>query len=361
MASNNNAKPVDTQKPESGQPQLQTVLSNRVSEATPGLLIAFMMAAAANYVSTTLGGPVMLYALLFGMSLNFLFEDQKCQPGIMLASSSILRIGVSLLGLQITWMEVASLGISTILLVIAGVALTIVSGVGIAKLLKLGTNYSFLSAGAVAICGASAALAISSVLPAGDKDSAESKDLENSTILAVVGVTALSTLAMVLYPLVIESFDMDYATAGIFLGATIHDVAQVIGAGYMISDETGQIAAIVKLLRVACLVPVVMIIGLMFRAKRTAGATSETKSLPIIPLFLVGFIACVAVNSMAIVPDTLHEFFAGTSSWFLVAAVSALGIKTSPRKFFTIGYGPILALVAQTLVLALFILAVLTW
>ncbi|MBV1901377.1 MAG: putative sulfate exporter family transporter, partial [Kordiimonadaceae bacterium] len=328
-----------------------------VSALVPGLIITFMMAAAAHFVSSKLGGPVMLYALLFGMSLNFLSEDEKCLPGIMLASSSVLRIGVALLGLQITWAEVASLGFSTILLVVSAVALTLIVGVGIARLLKLNMAYSFLSAGAVAICGASAALAISSVMPVGNNDKAKEKELENNTILAVVGVTALSTLAMVLYPLVIETLHMDHATAGIFLGATIHDVAQVIGAGYMISDETGQIAAIVKLLRVACLVPAVMIIGLLFRKQR-AGNENSSKRIPLVPLFLVGFIVCVALNSAAIIPAGVNSLFADTSRWFLIAAVAALGMKTAPKKFFSIGYSPILALVLQTIFLAVFILGI---
>lgn len=342
-----------------------TAPSNRVSSQSiadtvrnnlPGAMIAFIIAAAAHYISSRLGGPVMLYALLFGISLNFLSADEKCMPGICLASTSILRIGVALLGLQITWMEVASLGISTIILVISGVALTITIGVAIGRLLKLERSLSFLTAGAVAICGASAALAISSVLPS---DNGNKKSLENNTLITVVGVTALSTMVMVLYPVIIEALGLDNKTAGIFLGATIHDVAQVIGAGYMVSQETGEVAAIVKLLRVACLVPVVMTIGFIFRKSATANGGNTTKT-PIVPLFLVGFIVCVAIHSMALLPSGVEEFLADTSRWFLITAVAALGMKTSLEKFFSLGLSPVLALVAQTVFLATFVLAALT-
>lgn len=322
----------------------------------PGTTVALIIAAAAHYISSRLGGPVMLYALLFGISLNFLSADEKCLPGIALASTTILRIGVALLGLQITWMEVASLGFSTIILVVSGVVLTITVGVGIGRFLKLERSFAFLSAGAVAICGASAALAISSVLPS---DNSDKKGLENNTLITVVGVTALSTMAMVAYPVIIEVLGLDNTTAGIFLGATIHDVAQVIGAGYMVSEETGEVAAIVKLLRVACLVPAVMTIGLIFR-KQASSSGDKMPQAPIVPLFLIGFVVCVAMNSMAIVPSGVVEFLADTSRWFLITAVAALGMKTSLEKFFSLGLSPVLALVAQTVFLATFVLAALT-
>ncbi len=296
----------------------------------------------------------MLYALLFGMALNFLSDSDRCQPGIRLSSKTILRLGVALLGLQITWLDVAALGLSTIELVIAAVTLTIIGGVFLGRLLKLDKSYSVLSAGAVAICGASAALAISSVLPV---DKEDSEKLESQTLLVVVGVTALSTIAMVLYPVLINAIGLDDKTAGVFLGATIHDVAQVIGAGYMISDETGQVAAVVKLLRVACLVPVVMIIGLIFRSELDARRGS--KRPPVIPFFLFGFLAFVGLASIEVLPESMAIFLSDVSRWFLIAAVAALGMKTSLKKLFTIGYAPVLALALQTCLLAVFVLAVL--
>lgn len=339
---------------------LQRVAVTKIfPEYLPGVLIAFLIAASAQYISHSMGGPVMLYALLFGISLGFLSEDEKCQPGVLFASRNLLRVGVALLGVQITWMEVASLGWSTILLAVSAVTFTILIGVLIARLLKLDMTYSFLSAGAVAICGASAALALSSVLP--DDKEGPPKDhtsLENNTLLVVVGVTALSTIAMVIYPVVIETLNLDHRTAGIFLGASIHDVAQVIGAGYMISPETGDIAAIVKLLRVACLVPAVMIVGFVFRRQKRAemGLIPNT---PLLPLFLVGFVAFVAINSFGLIPEKVTGFLSAVSRWFLITAIAALGMKTSFKKFFALGYRPVLALVAQTVFLAVFILVTL--
>lgn len=326
------------------------------AEYGPGVMVSFMIAASAHYISTRLGGPVMLYALLFGMALNFLSDSEKCMPGITFASKTVLRLGVALLGLQITWMEVVSLGWSTTLLVIAGVLVTIVGGFLIARLLELDKNFSLLSAGAVAICGASAALAIASVLPEDKKDA---QKLERNTLLTVVGVTALSTVAMIAYPVIIGTIGLDDVTAGVFLGATIHDVAQVIGAGYMISDETGEVAAIVKLLRVACLVPVVAIIGFLFRKGYQETSSSVGARPPIVPLFLVGFIVCIAIGSFGLLPEAVMDTLTGASRWFLIAAVAALGMKTSLGKLLTVGYAPVLALVAQTCLLAVFVLFIL--
>src|SRR6185312_7645057 len=121
----------------------------------------------------------------------------------------------------------------------------------------LSSVFGVLSGGAVAICGASAALAIASVLPRSDTR-------ERDTILAVVSVTALSTIAMILYPVFAISIGLDHRHAGVFIGGTIHDVAQVVGAGYTISNETGDIATYVKLLRVAMLLPAAFTISFLY-------------------------------------------------------------------------------------------------
>ncbi len=233
----------------------------------------------------------MLYALLFGMAFNFLCEDERFARGIRIASRYVLRVGVALLGLRITTGEVMDLGWEALAIIVAGVVATILIGTLIGRIGGLKSDQSILSAGAVAICGASAALAIASVLPT-------HKDHERNTILTVAGVTALSTVAMVIYPVFVTYLHYDDAAAGLFLGATIHDVAQVVGAGYIISDQTGEISTLVKLIRVACLVPVVLAVSLIMHRRRLPDAGSE----PLLPWFLVVFVALVIVNSLGWVP-----------------------------------------------------------
>ena len=205
-----------------------TDLRDTIRAAMPGLLLSATIALAVRFISDHLGGPAMLYALLFGMAFNFLTEDERFAAGIYFASRHVLRIGVALLGLRITTGDVMDLGWPVVGLIVVSVTATILIGGMIGRLFGLRGDQSVLSAGAVAICGASAALAIASVLPT-------HKDHERNTILTVAGVTALSTIAMVAYPVFVTWIGYDNVTAGVFLGATIHDVAQVVGAGYIIS------------------------------------------------------------------------------------------------------------------------------
>ncbi len=287
----------------------------------------------------------MLYALLIGMAFNFLADDARFATGIRFASRNILRFGVALLGIRITVGDVVDLGWPVTALVAAGVGTTILFGWLIGRACGLKNDHSILSAGAVAICGASAALAISSVLP-------EHKDRERNTILTVASVTALSTVAMVLYPVFVSYLHFSNSTAGVFLGATIHDVAQVVGAGYIISDETGEISTLVKLMRVALLVPVVIAISLVVRKRQTDGNKRE----PLLPWFLVAFVALVIVNSAGWVPADAHAVLTPVSGWCLLTAVAALGVKTSLKALVDVGPGPVAAMVLQTLFLAAFAL-----
>ncbi|MCP4334187.1 MAG: putative sulfate exporter family transporter [Gammaproteobacteria bacterium] len=313
--------------------------------ALPGLLLSATIALAVRFVSDRLGGPAMLYALLFGMAFNFLNEDERFASGIRVASRNILRIGVALLGLRITTGEVMELGWPVVALIVASVAATVLIGGLIGRAFGLKSGQSILSAGAVAICGASAALAISSVLPS-------HKDHERNTILTVAGVTVLSTVAMVFYPVFVTYLQYDNATAGIFLGATIHDVAQVVGAGYIISDQSGEISTLVKLIRVACLVPVVITISLLMRH----GRTPESGNWPLLPAFLVAFVVLVAVNSSGWVPPQAHAMLTPVSSWCLLTAVAALGVKTSLKALADVGPAPVGVMLIQTVFLAVFVI-----
>jgi uncharacterized integral membrane protein (TIGR00698 family) len=237
------------------------------------------------------------------------------------------------------------LGWPVVALVVVSVIATILIGGLIGRAFGLKGDQSVLSAGAVAICGASAALAIASVLPS-------HKDHERNTIMTVAGVTALSTVAMVVYPVFTTYLQYDNATAGVFLGATIHDVAQVVGAGYIISDETGEISTLVKLIRVACLVPVVVVISLITHRSRSESPDKR----PLLPWFLVAFVVLVIVNSLGWVPSDAHSVLTPVSSWCLLTAVAALGVKTSLKALADVGPAPIGVMVLQTLLLAAFVI-----
>ncbi|MEM9388023.1 MAG: putative sulfate exporter family transporter [Pseudomonadota bacterium] len=313
----------------------------------PGLSLAVVIGLAASYLAEHYGGPAMLFALLLGIAFNYLSDDRSVSPGVVFASRGLLRIAVVLLGARLTLGEVQDLGSGVVLLVLAGVVVGLLGGMAIARALGLTRPHAVLSAGAVSICGASAALAIASVLP-------QDGDAERNTTITVVGVTTLSTIAMTLYPIVAGLFGLPDRAAGIFLGATIHDVAQVIGAGYIISDLAGETAAVVKLLRVACLMPVVLAISLVMRA---SAAAVPGKRPPLLPWFVIGFVVLMLVNSANLLPPSLVAVLGSLSQMALVIAVAALGVRTSLAQFTGVGVRPLLAMVAQTLLLAVFVLA----
>jgi uncharacterized integral membrane protein (TIGR00698 family) len=267
-----------------------------------------------------------------------------------MASTTVLRTGVALLGLRITIAQVEALGWHTILLVVGTVALTLAAGIAVAKALGLGAALGTLTGGAVAICGASAALAIASILP-------KHKNAERDASFTVIGVTTLSTLAMIVYPIVVASLGLDHRGAGVFLGGTIHDVAQVVGAGYTLSQETGDTATIVKLLRVAMLLPVCLVIGLALHVR---GATAA-HAAPVLPWFAVAFAALVVVTSLGWIPASAIEAGSIISRWCLVTAIAAIGMKTSLKALVDMGLKPVMLVVAETVFLAVLVLVVLAW
>jgi uncharacterized integral membrane protein (TIGR00698 family) len=322
----------------------------KLRAAGPGLAVALVVGIAATFLSIRYGASAMLFALLLGMALNFLAEEGRCLPGIQLASTTVLRTGVALLGLRITIAQVAALGWTTIVLVMATVALTIVGGILAARALGLGSAFGTLTGGAVAICGASAALAIASVLP-------KHANAERDASFTVIGVTALSTLAMIVYPVLVAATGLDHRQAGVFLGATIHDVAQVVGAGYSVSQETGDAATIVKLLRVAMLLPACVAIGLALHVR---GRTS-THAAPILPWFGVAFAVLVAISSTGVIPKGVIGAGSQVSQWCLVTAISAIGMKTSLRSLVDMGLRPVMLMAGETVFLAAMVAGVLAW
>lgn len=315
----------------------------------PGTVASACVALAASYLSEHYGGPALLLALLLGFAFNYLAELPKTSSGVEFSARTILRVGVALLGARITFAELDALGLETVLIVVSVVAMAIVAGYWIGRALRLPAKLAVLSAGSVAICGASAALAIASVLPGG-------KRLEQSTIVTVTAVTSTSTVAMLLYPMIVTVASLDHQSAGVFIGSTVHDVAQVTGAAYMISVETGDMATIVKLLRVACLLPAAMVIGLVFRSKQLS--LSESASL--VPWFLLVFVALVVVGSLGFISDALRSAMSGVSQACLLVAVAALGMRTSIGQLVSIGPSVLLAILLQSILLAGTVLLILT-
>ena len=311
----------------------------------PGVLVCLVIALAATFISGHYGGPQLLYALLIGLAFHFVNSHSNVALGINFCGRTVLRVGVALLGARITFAQVAQLGAATGVLVVAGLLLTIVLGLAPARWLGCSRDQGVLTGSAVAICGASAALAVSSVLP-------QTRENERFTLLAVVGVTVLSTVSMVIYPFALNALGFTAGQAGIVLGGSIHDVAQVVAAGMMLGPQAGDTATLVKLFRVMLLMPVVLVIALLYRQAPTP-KTAEAK-VPLVPGFLLGFVALVVLASLGSITPDMAQAAGDASRWMLVTAIAAAGVKTSFEDLLKLGWRPVVMLLGETVFLAAF-------
>lgn len=317
----------------------------------PGVIICLTIACAATFLSNNYNAPVMIYALLIGMAFNFLADQHRSSIGIEFSSKKLLRIGIALLGLRITIDDVTSLGIFPIIVVTSGVLFTIFFGVIAARIMGLPSRLGVMTGGSVAICGASAALAIASVMP-------NDEETKKATIFTVISVTTLSTLAMVLYPIFGSFLEFNAQQNGLFLGGTIHDVAQVVGAGYSVSDEVGELSTFIKLFRVAMLIPVVVFLATFVYRRNSYNDNSTVSGRQnIFPYFLLGFIFFVLIGSFDLVPVAMNTFLSTVSTWLLVIAIAALGVKTSLTEISSVGWRPLALIIICTLFIAVYIIS----
>lgn len=338
---------------------------SRVKTCFPGVVVAGLVAMAAQFVAEHSQAPAMLMALLMGMAINFLGEETSAaRPGLDFSAKGILKLGIVLLGVRISSGLVLDLGWQTLVVLMCALCLTIGFGLVVGRWLGQTARFSVLTAGAVSICGASAALAISSVLPRDDQS-------EKRLFLTVVGVTALSTVAMILYPALLAQFGVSDSLSGKVLGATIHDVAQVIGAGYSVSDPAGDTAALVKLVRVTLLAPTVVLIALWFRLAHSRDgavgdqtskpapmvappgtATTRSAAPPVVPVFVLGFVAIAVLNSVGLVPAFVRDPLSMISKSCLLIAIAGVGVRTNLRELTSVGYAPIVLMVLETAFIA---------
>lgn len=323
------------------------MMTSRIQALIPGILVTVCVAVTAQFLSQHYATPAMLLALLLGIAVGFLSEEGKAVPGIAFSGKTLLRLGVALLGARISAMMMVDLGWELIGLVISGVVLTILFGLSIARLFGQRWQFALLTAGSVAICGASAAMAISAILPKTEKS-------EEHLIFTVMGVTVLSTIAMILYPIIASSLNLSPVAAGVFIGGTIHDVAQVVGAGFSVSELVGEKATLVKLFRVAMLAPVVLVASLLIR--RHTDADLDGTRPPLLPGFVIGFLVLAVLNSLGFIPLIVSDFLAQASRWLLLTAIAAVGMKSNLKQILSVGGSAIGLIVTQTIFIAALIL-----
>ena len=305
----------------------------------PGLSLATVLFAAATWFAEMYGVPDVLAGLLIGLALGFLTENPKLHPGLNLCNAYLLRWGIVVLGLQVSLGQIQALGIATFVSLLAVMAVAMIAALVAAKLAGQSGFFGLIVGSATAICGASAALAVYSVI-------GRERLGANQLSLALLGTIFASSLALSIYPSIATATGLSDLEAGFLMGSAIHDVAQALGAGYSHSPEAGEVATIVKLARVSLLIPLVFLVGIFIGRKPERDAVASGKVQ--IPWFIGGFLAMVAINTAGIVPDCVRESGLVLSKSLLVVAVIATAMLSNLRAMVGAGWRPFLPILAAT-------------
>ena len=311
----------------------------------PGLAVCLIASLAATWLSERYGMPIILMGLLLGLAINFIATDPRTHDGLDFASKTCLRWGIVILGTQVTFAQVGTLGLEPFLALLVVMALAIGAGVLMARFVNQPLAAGLLAGGATAICGASAALALYGVI---GKDRLSQAQFS----LVLVGISLASAIAMSIYPLLAHSLGMSDRQAGFLIGASIHDVAQAIGGGYAFSDAAGSYATIVKLARVALLAPVVAIVSVVLA--RSGGASGEHPAGTgllrrlALPWFIAAFLVVVCLNSLVTVPPVVAQGTLVASKGLLLLAVTATAMRSRMDLILQMGWRAAMPVVAAT-------------
>lgn len=259
----------------------------------------------------------MIIAIALGMLVrNTIGVPAALTAGIGFSMRRLLRLAIILLGLQLTFGQVAETGVRGVAVILAAVAATFLFTLAVGRLMGADRRLTRLIAAGTSICGASAVAAANSVVDAHDEDVA----------YAVACVTVFGSVAMFAYPLLQGILGLAPRDYGLWAGSSIHEIAQVVAATFAVGREAGDFGTVAKLTRVMTLAPMVFAMAAFLPAPGEAG--SERPRAPL-PWFVLGFIALVAVNSVVGLPDALKAETGVVSTFLLTMALAAMGLETS--------------------------------
>ncbi len=333
-----------------GEMQLEAVppAKRRLRDYLPGAFVAAIAALASAWLADHYAAPLVLMGLLIGLAMSFLSRDKRTHAGLDLMSQTALRIGIVLVGARIAATQLVELGPLPFALLVLIMLTVIVATVASARLFRQDRHSALLAGGATAICGASAALALYSLI--GDKRVDQAR-----FTLTLVGITVASALAMTLYPILATELGLSDQQAGFLIGASIHDVAQAIGGGFSFSARAGEVATIVKLTRVALLAPMLMLVGLWLA--RSGEANTKTRIPLRLPWFILGFLAVAAVNSLVAIPKPVQGAANTAAQALLLLAIVATAMKARLHLLLDQGWRSFAPIVVATVTSFLFSLA----
>jgi uncharacterized integral membrane protein (TIGR00698 family) len=304
-----------------------------VASLFPGLALVTTIALLAILLRRVPGlsilSPLMV-AVLIGMVLGNIWRlPSAFAAGTAFAGRRVLRFAIVLLGFQLSVTQIVAIGLNSFLIVIAVVAVTFASIGWMGRLFGVDEKLAGVLAAGTSICGASAVAAMSTVNEASEEDVA----------YAMGAVTALGTVLMFVLPVAAYAIGFDSRQFGIWAGASIHEVAQVTGAAFQFSDAAGEVGTIIKLTRVLMLAPLILLCGWWLRRRRSAeiGGASPVG----FPLFVLGFVAAVALNSVVSIPPDMRANLMMFTTFLMSMALAALGLLTHVDKLKAKGLRPL--------------------
>ena len=320
---------------------LQTHHHRSITHFIPGLALSAVITGAAIWAGSVpaiagAGMSALTLAILFGMVIgNTVYPKiwQSCDGGVLFAKQHLLRLGIILYGFRLTFSQIADVGVSGIIIDVLTLSSTFFIACWLGqKVFGLDKQTSWLIGARSSICGAAAVLATEPVV----------KAEASKVTVAVATVVIFGTLAIFLYPamypLLAHWFSPE--TYGIYIGSTMHEVAQAVAAGHAINPDAENAAVIAKMLRVMMLAPFLLFMAA--RVKQLAPANAEQKSKITIPWFAILFIVVAIFNSFHLLPESLVQMLITLDTVMLAMAMAALGVTTHVSALKKAGAKPLL-------------------
>lgn len=313
----------------------------------PGLLLTTMIAGLAFALRQWIGVAALsslILALILGVAFhNLVGTPARARPGVAFSLRRVLRFAIVLLGLQLTLQQVEAVGATGVAIIAVTLVATFLTTKWLGRVFGVERGLAELIAAGTSICGASAVIAANTVTRAHDEDVA----------YAVACVTVFGTLLMLLYPAIAGLLDLGPHAYGLWAGASIHEVAQVVAAAFQRGDEAGHFATIAKLSRVMLLAPVVIGLGLLDAARaRRAGGTGGKAKAPM-PWFVFGFLAMIGLNSLDVLAPGWKSVCVQSTPFLLAIALAAMGLETDIGKLRAKGMRPLLLATTSTVFIAI--------
>lgn len=307
----------------------------------PGLLLTLAIAATA-WLFTKLSGQIfftpLLLSVLAGIVIGNCFVlPEATRAGIVFTSRVLLRFAIVLLGFQLSFAQITGIGIGSLLIVAAVVTTSFVVTSWLGAILGVNAKLAALIAAGTSVCGASAVVSMSTVTASDDED----------VVYAVAIVTIFGTILMFLLPAIAHATDFVSRDFAIWAGASIHEIAQVTGAGFQFSQEAGESAVVVKLARVLMLAPLILCVSLWLRRRSVTPA--DNVQAPVFPSFVLGFLVAAAVSSMVSLPVLVQQGLMTLTSFMLSMALAAFGLQTTLQNLKTKGMRPLALGAAATI------------